>query len=278
MSRTISAVVYDDTANEVRFYRNGALIGTPQATSYTIKSDYAHPLWIGRQNYTANDCYWTGHIDEVALFGRALSAPELLTMYERGDLSVRLQVRGCDDDTCSANPTFLGPDGTAATFFDGNNASPGAGAAGAVTGITSKRFLQYRTTFDTYTASITPAIKAVSFAQFLDTNAVLTMSSGHAYDTLATFDEVVGPTHAGGVVYQLSPDGTNWYWYDGATWSAATAGATHANGVATVKARIGTFTSVIGPGTLRVRAYFKAPTGSETIELLDVAVSGTHAP
>lgn len=52
-------------------------------------------------------------IDEMAVWGRALSATEIEHLYRRGAHRVWLQVRGCQQHDCSDNPTWSGPNGVA---------------------------------------------------------------------------------------------------------------------------------------------------------------------
>jgi hypothetical protein len=270
------AAVFNDTTNQLTFYKDGVQVGSPISVAYSLNTTYTNPLYIGKQSYTNNDIAFPGQMDELAIFSRALSAAEILKIYQRGAVSMKLQVRGCADATCSAAPAFVGPDGTSATFFD-NYPVAGQGAAWTISGITGVQYLQYRATLDTYANTISPVLKTVSFAQFLNSSPDLTTNSGYPYTALVGFDDSTGPSHLGTVYYQLSADGSTWYYHDGTTWAVASATVSEANTVGTVNAKISSFHSVAGPGTIMVRAFLNATGGAETIELLDVTVTGDNA-
>ena len=197
-------------------------------------------------------------------------------MYERGGLTIRFQARGCADATCSANPAYIGQDGTNATFFD-NYPVFGQGAAWAMSGITGVQYLQYKAYIDTYSSSVTPTIKTVSFAQFLNSAPDLSTNTGIPYTNLVGFTITTGNGHLGTVYYQLSPNGTNWYYHNGTTWVAATEVVAQANTAATINSKISTFAGVAGAGNLQVRAFLNATGGAETIDLQDILVTGDNA-
>ncbi len=107
------AAVFDPGSGEIRFYKNGqAAPAIPIAFS-----GFTGHAFIG-----ANIYYWgseelfEGTIDEVAIFERALSSPEILDHYLRGVLDLKIQVRSCNDPNCDSEQ-FIGPDGTTDTFY-----------------------------------------------------------------------------------------------------------------------------------------------------------------
>jgi len=74
------------------------------------------PLQLGRlsEGYNA-----TVELDEVAVFRRALSPPEIADLHLRGALQLAFQVRACDTPDCDGVP-FVGPESEeAAVFRDG---------------------------------------------------------------------------------------------------------------------------------------------------------------
>ena len=58
----------------------------------------------------------TGYLDEFAVWARGLHDREIRDLYKRGVNQVKFQVRSCDDSVCNGE-TWLGPDGTANTYF-----------------------------------------------------------------------------------------------------------------------------------------------------------------
>ena len=61
--------------------------------------------------------YFNGSIDEVSVWNRVLTAAEVLQIYRRGANRTNYQIRACTSSSCADNPTWLGPDGTATTYF-----------------------------------------------------------------------------------------------------------------------------------------------------------------
>lgn len=76
---THGLVTYDGTT--VRLYQNGIQVGT-HATTATPETN-AQPLVIGR-NSRASDRFFQGRIDEVYVWNTALTAAEVLALYEDG--------------------------------------------------------------------------------------------------------------------------------------------------------------------------------------------------
>lgn len=113
-------------------------------------------LWVG--GGPKSD--WNGRIDELAIWGRRLSATEIQALYLRGALRLRHQVRVCDDSACSGE-TFVGPDGTAASFYS-EQSSGGSGLPSAIlTNLPTDQYFQYQTTFETDTSSFSPELRDV---------------------------------------------------------------------------------------------------------------------
>jgi hypothetical protein len=125
---------------------------------------------IGNGLSAINNRFFNGSLDEIAVWNRALgdgtagSANEILELYRRGANRVKYQVRSCTDSTCSANPSWQGPDNTNQTYFSewNNNAVPADGSDANIgdsvlsgppallfsnfssLAVTSARFFQYR--------------------------------------------------------------------------------------------------------------------------------------
>jgi hypothetical protein len=69
-----AAAVYDGL--EMRLYLNGTLVGTTAKTG-ALSTDPSVSAWIGGNPPGASDRPWAGRIDDVRLYGRALSLAEL---------------------------------------------------------------------------------------------------------------------------------------------------------------------------------------------------------
>ena len=88
--------------------------------------------------------FFSGRIDEIAVYHRSLTDREILDHYLRGAQRLRFQVRSCSDPQCNDQP-FSGPDGTSHTYYyiELPNTTPGP-AAYTIT-VSNNRYFQYRT-------------------------------------------------------------------------------------------------------------------------------------
>jgi len=94
-----------------------------------------------------------------------------------------------------------------------------------------------------------------------------------AYTTLSAFTETTGSGHAGTITYQLSFDGSSWFYFVTDTWLPI--GSTdHANTASVVQTNINTFPADVGTGSLVFRAYLD---GSSP-KLDTLAITYTTAP
>ncbi len=88
-----------------------------------------------------------GRFDEVAVWGRALSADEVAAIYRRGVTALTFQVRSCAEHDCSDDPAFVGGEALA---IDGSFVAPSdalsPGASVSVDGVVG-RYIQYRAAF-----------------------------------------------------------------------------------------------------------------------------------
>jgi surface protein len=94
---------------------NGVSCGTLTGSSSTpnvTNSTLAIGTWanFGSQKFS-------GQIDEVAIWSRALHADEARQLYRRGANRIKHQVRTCTTSDCSDNPTWIGPDNTNGSYF-----------------------------------------------------------------------------------------------------------------------------------------------------------------
>src|SRR2546427_1835130 len=194
-----------------------------------------------------------------------------------GHSNIRFQVRTWSqgDNTCSA-PTgsFLGPDGSAGTYYTATSETLRAA---------NNQCLQYRASFFTTIAGMNPNIESVTISydrSYFTDSPSIQPNTGVDYSRLTDFIETLGPGNAGGagsqVMYQLCKQGDTCYWWTGSLWVAAS-GAAPSNNAATVKASIGFFDDYAGhaAGTQSSTFYFKAfliSDGTKQVELDAVAV------
>ena len=122
------AVTYNKTNSELKFYRNGTLLGTHEAALDTTSARY---LDIGARltrdadgNVTSTAHYYNGLLDNVKLYQKALTAEEIKALYD----SVPEFVTGGkwdfnnQDALASANTRYMWSTpaaGSAVTYADG---------------------------------------------------------------------------------------------------------------------------------------------------------------
>jgi len=149
-----AAVTFDGT--DGRLYLNGQLDANFPVAMSTIS---IANVKIGSSYW---DEYLSGKIDEVAVYNRALSSAEIADHYRRGALKLRYQVR-----SGSANPptgSFIGPDGTAGTYYSELANSSAYLPSLSLTNISDNRYFQYRAYLDTENSSFSPELKSVGIA------------------------------------------------------------------------------------------------------------------
>ena len=115
-----------------------------------------------------------GDLDEVVVWNRILEPDEVLNIYKRGALRLNLQVRSCDDAVC-AGESFIGPDGTAGTYYNELNNSTTGLPSFNLANVTDSQYFQYQTSFATDNALYSPELSSVT---------IETMVAGEGGDTL----------------------------------------------------------------------------------------------
>ncbi len=150
-------VVFVFSGTSASLYVDGSQFGS--TFTYT-PVDLGGSIAIG-SNYTGTNAYFNGSIDEVAIFDRALSATEILDNYKRGVGNLKFQVRSCNNTTCSGD-TFIGPDGTASTYYEWGMTNSTTTPSLTLTNVPNNRYFQYKAFFDTATSTYTPELKTVT--------------------------------------------------------------------------------------------------------------------
>lgn len=193
---TYHVVGVAESNGDLRLYVNGA--------EESRRSDLSN-IWAGGTHYRLGSAYgvsptvsgFNGVIDEVAIYGRTLSASEILAHYLRTALELTFQVRSCPDDTCTGVP-FVGPDGTPATAFsDAFNFSGGLPTFVISSVVPDNRYFQYQAWFATAEPNFAPELKEVLVTP-AHPMIIATQGSCQAYP--AAFDCLVGTMLPGDVV------------------------------------------------------------------------------
>ncbi len=108
-------------------------------------------------------------------------------------------------------------------------------------------------------------------------NPYVTNTTGVPFTTLSGFAQTLDATNQGTVQYQLSTNGTAWYWWSGTAWVTAT-GYAQSDSAATVNTNAGTFGAQVGTGSLYFRAFLHAATATTPVALDNVTFTYTGPP
>ncbi|MCH2535436.1 MAG: LamG domain-containing protein [Bdellovibrionales bacterium] len=106
------------------------------------------------------DRYYEGDLDEVAIWSRALSSSEVLSLYQRGALRVKYQVTGCETPTCS-DASFIGPDGSSSSFFSEQSTQQSIISIYNLYPLNSSRYFQYKVIFESDNSLYSPELDDV---------------------------------------------------------------------------------------------------------------------
>lgn len=251
----------------LRLYKKGAQVAT-QSSVFSIPNTTT-PLQIGGPTTgTSTPARLAANIqlDDFALYSRVLTAGEVLTNYLRNGMQLLLQLRSCDDAACDTE-TFVGPDGTAGTYYDESGNTGLTPPTQVAPNIGSNRYAQYQVTLrgdGTYT----PGLQWVRIlpSAYSALAPMITQTLGTAYQTIAGFVHALGVGNEGSVEYQVSHNGADWYFWNGTTWVEET-GANYPTQTSTateVNAGIPFFPLQVGTGTLQFRAFLISNGGQYT--------------
>jgi len=69
----------------IRIYLDNTEIKSLQIGAYSINNNSDHPLRIGTQYNVAADYYWTGNIDQSAVWKRTLTSDEISSLWNSGN-------------------------------------------------------------------------------------------------------------------------------------------------------------------------------------------------
>ncbi len=98
-----------------------------------------------------------------------------------------------------------------------------------------------------------------------------------AYANIISFTETLGAANAGSVAYQLSKNGTNWYYHNDSSWTAVSVDSVHNNTATEVDNLITNFTTDVGTGDLYFKAFLIS-SGSQKVELDAITLTYNAVP
>lgn len=254
------AATYDGAlgSNRLKFYVNGNLVSQhqPSATNIPATNSLA-PFRVG--SLVGNTNTFRGLIDEVAVYSRVLLQAEITSRFQRGSRRMLFQARHCNNSNCS-DGTFVGPDGTAATFFTesintGNSSVTTHNTSALFTG---RQYFQYRAVMQSDNSVLNPQLSSVTIQPGLYDTGYPTVINNTTFSfvTLATFTP--NTSGAGEIRYQISRDGTNFYYWNGAAWAISTLGFSHSSTAADVNTNITTFPTTVGQGNFFFKAFYNS--------------------
>jgi hypothetical protein len=281
-----------------RLYVDGKL----QAGSLTkIPESNPGDFIIGKWYYNHAQLRFNGDIDEVAFFKRPLSAAEVLQLYRRGANRLKYQVRSCDDAACSGE-SWLGPDGTAKTYFSelhNYTAISGSGGGSGTVQITpleltfgdfnaaglsvaNNRYFQYRVIMESDDennlcsgAPCLPQLTSVTAGptgRYYGGSPSISNAAGVSYSVLSGL--VLSSSGACSPTYQLSKNGSDYYYWNGTAWAYASGGVAHSSSAGNVSSNLSSFSTMTGRGSFFFRAFLQSNT-TQSCELNSVDLTYT---
>ncbi|MCX7000560.1 MAG: LamG domain-containing protein, partial [Candidatus Sumerlaeota bacterium] len=262
-------VVFTDTTH-ITFYLDGT-----QKTLVNVADYYTVAGSVTSIGSRTNGRYFNGTIDEVAIYNRALTAVEIADHYKRGVLRLRYQVRSGSTNPPTGN--FIGPDGTTGTYYSElSNSTTGLPSLN-LTNVDNNQFFQYMAYFETDNSSYSPELKSVVIGptHYPGDNPTVRNNTGQSYGTLTSFIETLGAGNVGSVKYQISNDGTNWYYWNGFNWVAGS-GYSQSNTVAEVNTNCGQFDDDVGTGDFYFKAFLHSDAAAQQVELDQVDLGYTY--
>nr|WP_281404354.1 LamG-like jellyroll fold domain-containing protein [Pyxidicoccus fallax] len=139
--------------------------GEPLSKTHTYEGDFSFDQAPLLGQFPRLDYPTEVTVDEVAIWRRALNSKEVSDIWRRGGTRLKLQVRTCDAPGCAGVP-FVGPDGTAATYFSeathgSDDRPPELGPLGEA-GARPGRYFQYAVTLETDSSRDTPGLTEVT--------------------------------------------------------------------------------------------------------------------
>jgi len=280
-------------------YVDGRLQGQSSIASCSGSTWVAtSPIRVDTNLNPASFDEFKGGVDELAMWNRALSATEILQLYRRGANRLKYQVRSCDDSACSGE-TWQGPDNTASTYFSELHNYTGIDASGNGSGavqtsplelsfadfnaagltISDNRYFQYRVIMESDDennlcsgAPCMPELTSLTIGptgRYYGGSPTISNNTGVSYSTLQS----ITLSSSGSCLpkYQLSKDGSNFYYWNGSAWIPATSGFTHSSFPGDITSNISSFASSIGAGNFFFKAFLLSDT-SENCELNSVGI------
>jgi len=153
-------IAYTADATRERLYVDGQIVADEVVEFGGMSNN--NSLYIGGSGGGGEQV--DGRMDEIAMWDRALSSTEIDDIYRRSANRLKFQVRSCDDNACSGE-SFIGPDGTSATYYTEQTNDSINLPMSTLTNVIDNQYFQYDTTFETNQSTTTPELACVSIGQ-----------------------------------------------------------------------------------------------------------------
>ena len=152
--------------------------------------------------------------------------------------------------------------------------------------LSTKRYVQYRTILESDDANslcnygsgataCSSELQSVTVGpNHYDTSAPTVISSaaiGHSYQTLSSSRGTSGCS--AGARYALSPDGSNYYYWNGSSWVTSSSTYATASAGSAMATNISTFPGAAGTGTLQVMSFLSS-TGTTPCQISNLQFGG----
>jgi hypothetical protein len=83
-SWTHLVLVYNSTAHTADVYVNGTAVTQVTGLPTDTQKNNTETLYIGANHYSTRDRYWSGRMDEIAMWSRAITSTEVTALYNSG--------------------------------------------------------------------------------------------------------------------------------------------------------------------------------------------------
>ncbi len=211
-----------------------------------------------------------GDDDLDILVAEASTIPWWENLLPHSDIRIQLSTSE-DGTTWSA---WQGPEGRTTSSY--------TESAGETVTVNSGRYLQYRVHMRTHNStSLNVRLSMVRLEPANGTypNDAPTIQNvtGTSFTEITAFKETIGSGNQGLVRYQISNDGSNWYYHNGSRWSAATNSVGQTNTAAEVNARITSFDNDVGTGSFHFRAFLISD-GAQQVILDQITIDYSSDP
>ena len=164
-------------------------------------------LRIGNAPSGSYAVFYDGLMDEIGIWNRALSATDIANMYKRGVLALSPSARSCNDNACIGE-----------SWNVLNDLSPQA------LSLPGNRYFQYKFDFATENLAFSPTINLATAGpdHYPADKPTISNTNIVSYNYPKAFTEMLGAGNQGNICYQISPNNSAWYYWNGSVWAQET--------------------------------------------------------